>query len=204
MEFLLDNPKFIKYHKESLIPDEMFFQMILLNNEIIDTIINDNKRFILWNKESSHPISLSSSRLPEINMSDKLFARKFEENAANPKKIEELTANFIADILTQTKGKISHWDVTNENYTNKDLQRITGSNKIIYDAFVKEAESWFKRFEGVEKKISDVQQRINNKNYAPYEKDQLQSQLLNPPSKRQDLDQLYSLYLSPCHISKLS
>jgi len=79
MEFLLDNPKFIKYHKESLIPDEMFFQMILLNNEIIDTIINDNKRFILWNKESSHPISLSSSRLPEINMSDKLFARKFEE-----------------------------------------------------------------------------------------------------------------------------
>mgnify|MGYP000158836401 FL=1 len=65
------------------------------------------------------------------------LSRKFEENAANPKKIEELTANFIADILTQTKGKISHWDVTNENYTNKDLQRITGSNKIIYDAFIK-------------------------------------------------------------------
>ena len=64
--------------------------MILLNNEIIDTIINDNKRFILWNKESSHPISLSSSRLPEINMSDKLFARKFEENAPILNELDQL------------------------------------------------------------------------------------------------------------------
>ena len=65
------------------------------------------------------------------------LTHKFEENVTNPKKIKELIANFIADILTQTKGKISHWDVTNENYTNKDLQKITGSNHIIYDAFIK-------------------------------------------------------------------
>ncbi len=59
----------------------------------------------------------------------------FKLNENNPKKIIELNNNFITDILLKTKGNISHWDVTNENYTNKDLQKITGSNQIIYDAF---------------------------------------------------------------------
>lgn len=59
----------------------------------------------------------------------------FRENKDNPKKIIELNNAFINDVLIKTKGNISHWDVTNENYTNKDLQKITGSNQIIYDAF---------------------------------------------------------------------
>ena len=65
------------------------------------------------------------------------LTNKFEENSTNPNKIKELTDDFLQDILGKTKGKISHWDVTNENYTNKDLQKITGSNQIIYDAFIK-------------------------------------------------------------------
>ena len=65
------------------------------------------------------------------------LTQKFEENKNNPKKIQALSDAFLKDIVIQTKGKISHWDVTNENYTNKDLQKITGSNQIIYDAFIK-------------------------------------------------------------------
>lgn len=59
----------------------------------------------------------------------------FKQNEANPKKIIELSNAFMNDVLIKTQGNISHWDVTNENYTNKDLQKITGSNQIIYDAF---------------------------------------------------------------------
>ncbi len=33
------------------------------------------------------------------------------------------------------KGKVSHWDVVNEAYTNQDLQTITGSEEILYDGF---------------------------------------------------------------------
>lgn len=61
----------------------------------------------------------------------------FKDSEDNPEKILELNNSFLEDVLKQTKGKISHWDVTNENYTNKDLQKITGSNQIIYDAFLK-------------------------------------------------------------------
>ncbi|MBF04945.1 MAG: hypothetical protein CMP76_16820 [Flavobacterium sp.] len=61
----------------------------------------------------------------------------FKENENNPEKIIELNDAFLVDVLKLTKGKISHWDVTNENYTNKELQKITGSNQIIYDAFLK-------------------------------------------------------------------
>lgn len=59
----------------------------------------------------------------------------FKENEKNPKKIIELNNSFLNDILVKTNGNISHWDVTNENYTNQDLQKITGSNQIVYDAF---------------------------------------------------------------------
>jgi endo-1,4-beta-xylanase len=59
----------------------------------------------------------------------------FKKNENNPKKIEELTENFLLDILVKTNGSISHWDVTNENYSNRVLQEITGSNQLIYDAF---------------------------------------------------------------------
>ena len=91
ISFLDKNPNYITYHKHSLLPDEMFFQTILMNSEVRDALVNDNKRFILWNTESSHPISLSSSQLPEIKLSDKLFARKFEE--------EEPVLNAIDKII---------------------------------------------------------------------------------------------------------
>jgi hypothetical protein len=80
LRFVDSNPTYIKYHQYSLLPDEMFFQTILLNIDTGNSLINDNKRFIKWNNESSHPISLSSSHLSEINTSEKLFARKFEMN----------------------------------------------------------------------------------------------------------------------------
>lgn len=46
-----------------------------------------------------------------------------------------------------------------------------------YDAFSKEAERWFKRFENVEKEIFDVQQKVSSENYTTYEKDQILSRL---------------------------
>lgn len=82
MSFLKTNPDYIAYHKYSLIPDEMFFQSILLNaypNK--ELLINDNKRFIKFLKGSSHPKALQVEDLEEMLFSGKLFARKFEEES---------------------------------------------------------------------------------------------------------------------------
>lgn len=55
----------------------------------------------------------------------------------NPDKIKETIDNHLTDILSKTNGKVDRWDVVNEAYTNKDLQKLTGSEEILYDAFRK-------------------------------------------------------------------
>ncbi len=57
------------------------------------------------------------------------------ENKDNPEKVKKIMLNHVRDILSQTKGKVSRWDVVNEAYTNKDLQEITGSEKILFQGF---------------------------------------------------------------------
>ena len=58
-----------------------------------------------------------------------------KENKDNPQKVEKIILNHVKNILKKTKGYISHWDVVNEAYTNKDLQNITGSEEILYKGF---------------------------------------------------------------------
>lgn len=80
--YLALNPEYCRFHRRSLLPDEMFFQTVLLNLEDTKPPINDNKRFILWEEGSSHPIELELKHLTRIEDSDALFARKF--NFDNP------------------------------------------------------------------------------------------------------------------------
>lgn len=73
---------------------------------------------------------------------------EIKKNKDNPKKVTELIENHVAGLLKLTKNKISHWDVVNEAYTNKDLQKITGSEQILYNGFktAKELQPNAKRF----------------------------------------------------------
>jgi len=74
--------------------------------------------------------------------------KEIEKIGNNPKKVTNYINNHVKNILRETKGKISHWDVVNEAYTNKYLQKITGSEKILYNAFriVKRVQPEAKRF----------------------------------------------------------
>lgn len=50
-QFLCTNPKvtkFKKFYKNTLIPDESFFQTVLMNTGYTGKIINDDKRAIIW------------------------------------------------------------------------------------------------------------------------------------------------------------
>ena len=59
----------------------------------------------------------------------------FKKNKNNPKKIISMMESHVRNILKDTKGKIRSWDVANETYTNQDLQKITGSEEILYNGF---------------------------------------------------------------------
>ena len=76
------------------------------------------------------------------------LTQEIKDNKDNPGIVTTLIENHVRSILQKTKGKVSHWDVVNEVYTNKDLQKITGSEKILYDGFrtVKEKQPNSKRF----------------------------------------------------------
>jgi len=63
------------------------------------------------------------------------LTQEIKDNKDNPTKVKEIINNHLNIILDVTKGKISHWDVVNEAYTNKDLQKITGSEEILYNGF---------------------------------------------------------------------
>jgi GH35 family endo-1,4-beta-xylanase len=63
------------------------------------------------------------------------LTKEFKENKNNPKKVTKIIHNHLKNILEATNGKVSHWDVVNEAYTNKDLQKITGSEEILFDGF---------------------------------------------------------------------
>jgi hypothetical protein len=76
------NNKFLKYHHHTLLPDELFFQTLVLHLVDKSTIVNDNKRFIRWEAGSSHPVNLESVHFSDLMKSNDYFARKFEPSNA--------------------------------------------------------------------------------------------------------------------------
>jgi hypothetical protein len=76
--FVKQNNDFVKFFKHVLIPEEIFFQTVLLNSPLKSKIINDNLRYIVW-PSSHHPPILRKENLNEFINSNKLFARKFDE-----------------------------------------------------------------------------------------------------------------------------
>lgn len=59
----------------------------------------------------------------------------FQQLKNQPEATRTQMQNHVRNILEQTKGQISHWDVVNEAYTNQDLQKVTGSEEVLYDGF---------------------------------------------------------------------
>lgn len=79
VDFIEENKSYLDYHHHSLLPDEFFFQSILLNSyPNQELIVNDNKRFIDFTANSSHPKTLNCDDINLLLESDDLFARKFE------------------------------------------------------------------------------------------------------------------------------
>lgn len=105
-EFISTSPqvsKFKKYYRNTLIPDESFFQTVLMNTDYTGTIINNDKRAIIWvpditaklkfkrftdnetkalvasGKIKLRPKVFTINDLTYLKLSTALFARKFDE-----------------------------------------------------------------------------------------------------------------------------
>jgi hypothetical protein len=76
-EFIRTRPEVVSFFEHVDIPDESFFQTILLNSELHDTIVNDTLRYIDWTR-GRRPAILESADFEALRASPKLFARKFD------------------------------------------------------------------------------------------------------------------------------
>lgn len=65
--------------RHTFCPEEFVYQTILLNSKIKHTIVNDNLRFVLWEKRHGElPGILDEQNIDAIKNSKALFARKFD------------------------------------------------------------------------------------------------------------------------------
>lgn len=88
LDFLRNNKEFVRFFKYVHIPEEMFFQTIILNSPFANNAfgkisgpeLSDVLRYLRWSRESGgmHPEILKKEDLTVLVQSDKLFARKFD------------------------------------------------------------------------------------------------------------------------------
>jgi Core-2/I-Branching enzyme len=79
--FVRENPRVMRFFRYTLIPDELFFQTVLLNSPLRDTIVNEELHFVDWSGGSVHPATLGEADVERMLASGKLFARKFDPRA---------------------------------------------------------------------------------------------------------------------------
>ena len=81
LDFLARYPEFVDYHRDTLAPDELFFQTILLGTDYAakHEIVNNNLRFMVWDEGASHPRLLASEEVRrQAATGEQLFARKVD------------------------------------------------------------------------------------------------------------------------------
>jgi len=78
-KYMKENPRFLNRFKYSFCSEEIFFQTVLLNSPLRENIINNHKRFIVWEERNGNfPANLDDSDYRNITETDAFFARKFE------------------------------------------------------------------------------------------------------------------------------
>lgn len=96
LEYLRKYPNFEIFFHHVEIPDEIFFQTLVLNSPYKDKVINENLRFMIWRDTTSSPSILIDKDYNSLINSAALFARKFD--IKKDTKILNLIDDFHFDI----------------------------------------------------------------------------------------------------------
>jgi hypothetical protein len=77
--YVNDHPEFVSFFRRVFIPDELFFQTLLVNSELRNRIVNDDLRYVRWTAAGPGPEVLRLDDFDRLRNTDKLFARKFDQ-----------------------------------------------------------------------------------------------------------------------------
>jgi hypothetical protein len=79
-DFLEGDPLYMRFFRFVNVPDEIFFQTIVMNSLLADQVVNDDLRYVEWRdpKMAGGPAILGKDDFSKILESRQLFARKFD------------------------------------------------------------------------------------------------------------------------------
>jgi hypothetical protein len=77
VRFVDQHPDFRRWYDHAWIPDEFFYQSILAGTGYPGEVVNGDLRFIEMT-DTYHPRTLTMEHLPQMRVSEALFARKFD------------------------------------------------------------------------------------------------------------------------------
>jgi hypothetical protein len=77
LDFLEGHPLYTRYFRRVGIPDEIFFQTILMNSPHASEVVNDSLRYVDWTR-TEIPAIFDSSDLDTLMAQPEPFARKFD------------------------------------------------------------------------------------------------------------------------------
>ena len=79
IRYIKDNPTAERFFKMTWAVDEIFFQTILCNSSLRDTLVNDNLRYIALQPDF-RPVTYTIADAHTLEASGKFYARKFDMN----------------------------------------------------------------------------------------------------------------------------
>ena len=83
LKFIRHNPIIMEFFSLTFIPDELFFQTILLNSPFADSIVNNHLRHIVFVGDFDNPVIFREEDFYELSSSPALWARKFDQHLDN-------------------------------------------------------------------------------------------------------------------------
>ncbi len=121
-------------------------QLKYLSRDFNEIVFANDLKIKSWHREKNRARTLAAiEKVSETDLNIKGHVliwpgfqyqnKEVREMEDQPEALRQLIRDHVVNITETTKGKISHWDVVNEAYTNKDFQRITGSEEVLYDGF---------------------------------------------------------------------
>jgi hypothetical protein len=78
MRFVAERPDVLRFFRRTKMPDELFFQTVMLSTPLAGSVENEFLHYMDWSEGSAHPAILRAADLPKLRSSAKLFARKFD------------------------------------------------------------------------------------------------------------------------------
>lgn len=94
----------VRLFRYSWCPDESFFQTAALNGPFRDSVVNHNRRFILWPAKHgcAHPLTLGPEHVDAMLASSAYFARKID----NPAVLDRLDARLHRSANVQARATV--------------------------------------------------------------------------------------------------